>query len=1209
MVAAAALLSGAGWLRTDSGALLVATAVAVIATAAATWKLRPSPAASGCAAVLLAFVLFEANNARRESRFAANAAAEGGAKAALATSVIAARLGEEADRLRSLAVNALDAPADAVTAFAALDRMRGSERARSVALTRGGALVAWSGHYLAPVDSLPGPVGVVASDFYLILYAIAGRGGDRAIAATLIHAEPPAQALTEALDEPMASSYDVAGFAYRGAAAAGDSGAVVNLAGVPVLSVQAIALGTPELRQRMAEGGRERGIATLGLALLLFLGATWRTGRLAERYGALGVTLTFVALVPLAALSNRSSLFNPSFFFVGAGGPLTASIGALALAAATVLVGVLATERARLFPRARWRAAIVIATVAMLGPFLLSTMSRGIRFPANGASVVLWLAWETGVFLIAVVVLFAGIAAGEAALGERRGLPSWVAPLLAAAATAVAPFVVEARGGLPQWYTLFWAAAIVAIALARRAPTSLWAAATVAAFGATTLVWSETVKARVLLADQDVAALTRADSSASALVRRFPSHLDSLTAPRTRVELLARYAGSDLASSDFPVDITSWSPRGAVMADLRVGIGPGTARGVEYFAREAAVAMRPTLTHVPAEAGMLTVLAIPHADRSVTTVVVAQRTRLVTADPFPTITGLGRPRDEGGIAPYTLQPAAAGMSQYISTAAQWTRPRADELHGDWFLPTTGGGVLHVHARVPLTGYSALATRGGLIVCINLAVVGFLWLMLVVADGGALRWAREHGRTWLRSYRARLSVSLFAAFVVPALAFAAWSYQRLQDDDAQTRGLLVRETLRGVSATQGGLDSLSARFDTPLFLYANGVLIMTSDPLFDALAPIGRLLPSEAARALLQTDDGFATAELNVAGQHMRFGFRVVSDTGTAANLVLAAPARTAELALDTRRRDLTFFVLFATVVGALGALWISGMAGQTFSRPIGELRAGALALAAGDREPRLAGDPPPEFEPVFNAFRQMARDLEAGRARDARAQRVLAWGEMARQVAHEIKNPLTPMRLGVQHLQRAKDDPRVDFRRAFDENAVRLLEEIDRLDEIARAFSRYGAAPDTQPAAERMDVAESVRDVIRLEQLGADGVVWEAKGIDAPALALARPTELREVLLNLLENARLANARHVSATVAVREGQVVVSVSDDGHGIAAELLSRVFEPHFSTRTSGSGLGLAISRRMIEGWGGTIGVESVVGAGTTLTISLVPATHG
>ena len=95
----------------------------------------------------------------------------------------------------------------------------------------------------------------------------------------------------------------------------------------------------------------------------------------------------------------------------------------------------------------------------------------------------------------------------------------------------------------------------------------------------------------------------------------------------------------------------------------------------------------------------------------------------------------------------------------------------------------------------------------------------------------------------------------------------------------------------------------------------------------------------------------------------------------------------------------------------------------------------------------------------------------------ARAQRVLAWGEMARQVAHEIKNPLTPIRLGVQHLRRARADKRVDFDRVLEQNVNQILTEIDRLDEIARAFSRYGAAPDERRAARPIDVAAIVREV------------------------------------------------------------------------------------------------------------------------------------
>jgi nitrogen fixation/metabolism regulation signal transduction histidine kinase len=221
----------------------------------------------------------------------------------------------------------------------------------------------------------------------------------------------------------------------------------------------------------------------------------------------------------------------------------------------------------------------------------------------------------------------------------------------------------------------------------------------------------------------------------------------------------------------------------------------------------------------------------------------------------------------------------------------------------------------------------------------------------------------------------------------------------------------------------------------------------------------------------------------------------------------------------------------------------------------------------------------------------------------ARAQRVLAWGEMARQVAHEIKNPLTPIRLGVQHLRRARADARADFDEILDRNVARILAEIDRLDEIARAFSRYGTAPAERFPAEPTDIAAVVQDVVELERLGRDAIEWRAPPRDGRVMALAREDELREVLLNLLENARLAGARRVDVDLRGDGDRVLLEVRDNGHGIAPEVLPRIFEPHFSTRTSGSGLGLAISRQLLEGWGATIEIESGETAGTVVRISL------
>jgi signal transduction histidine kinase len=120
------------------------------------------------------------------------------------------------------------------------------------------------------------------------------------------------------------------------------------------------------------------------------------------------------------------------------------------------------------------------------------------------------------------------------------------------------------------------------------------------------------------------------------------------------------------------------------------------------------------------------------------------------------------------------------------------------------------------------------------------------------------------------------------------------------------------------------------------------------------------------------------------------------------------------------------------------------------------------------------------------------------------------------------------------------------------------------------------------------------------------------EGTDVPVLAMARADELKDVLLNVLENARHAGASRVAVHVALAqrdESRVVsVAVQDNGHGIPADVLPRIFEPHFSTRTSGSGLGLAISRQLVEGWGGAIRVESEVGRGTAVVIDLAAASE-
>ena len=229
---------------------------------------------------------------------------------------------------------------------------------------------------------------------------------------------------------------------------------------------------------------------------------------------------------------------------------------------------------------------------------------------------------------------------------------------------------------------------------------------------------------------------------------------------------------------------------------------------------------------------------------------------------------------------------------------------------------------------------------------------------------------------------------------------------------------------------------------------------------------------------------------------------------------------------------------------------------------------------------------------------------------ELRSERILAWGEMANQVAHEVKNPLTPMKLSVQHLRRAWSDRKSDFGRILERNVGAILTEIDRLASIARSFSRLGSpgAAEEGPLVP-VDLATVLREVLDLYRGGGEeGIRVESDLPDALPPVLSRPDELKEVLLNLLENARAAMPGGGSVRIGAqvpdgRDAMVLVTVDDEGTGITAELLPRIFEPRFSTRSTGSGLGLPIAKRLVDSWRGVMEVESVVGTGTRVSVRL------
>ena len=1260
------------------------------------------PLGFACAA-LTVLCLMAARAQQRLASFSSAPATVSAQQSAEQRAALAARVDAELVTLRRMAARARSAAATPSELVPHLERLIGDAARQSIFVVRADTLLGWAGTLHANPRALVWPSGVVQTQFGYTLYAESDSGGVRAVVTSLLSAIPPADRLTRGLAQRLPGSEITEGFTFSppndragpDALRYVDDGRVLFVARANVPS-------TDEVRFRMLERARVRvGVALLVALIAFLIAAARRESGVAAAVAAVLVVLRCIAVVPLSEYSTRSRLFDATVYFLPAGRAFSANAAALALTSALLLFAALLVTRRARYALSPLLGATIAVIGALLGPYFVRALSRGIAPPSEGAGAALWMIWEIPLCLAATAFLVVATWGGRAVMRSRRGLDPATGPALAALAAIVAPLIWMAPGQWPSWYGVLWIVALLALVAARPSRHWLLAAASVAALGATTVVWGSTSRGRVELAERDVRGLDAPDTYAAGLQNRLAADLVGDSLPRTSQALLAHYVQSDLASSSYPVALTSWVGDRPVAtfgsAPFEVAWDTVTAAAVEAQRHGALEGS------FRAAAYGVRVVAVPTLGGAVT-ILVAPRTRLIGADAYARWFGLSP--GEGNEPPYTVQ--VVGDSIPPRDSIKWRRENT-ELHGDW--PVRGPeGAARAHVEVDLRGLDSLIPRGGLLLLFDLAAVGLVWLLASAADGRVGRWLRLRRRR-VRSYRTRLSLALFFFFLVPAVAFAVWSWQQLFTDAQQSRRLLVRETMRAVSSDPRDPDWLrneSRRLDTKLLLYHSGVLVDASDPLFAELSPLGSLLRPDVNRVLGDAEEVSATSPEPLAGATGMMGYRVMP--GSHGTLVLAAPARVDDVQLDRRRRDLGVLVLFATAVGALGALWLSAVAARQLARPIGALRAAARSVARGERELALGGEQTNEFDPVFRAFEAMAEDLarsrealvEAQRRTDAvlrtvasgvvalderghvilanpraeallgelpragepvtrlalpviaarlagflrsgaaedefdierdgrslrgqlsrlasggavltiddvtelsHAQRVLAWGEMARQVAHEIKNPLTPIRLGVQHLRRARGRP--DFDAVLDQNVSRILDEIDRLDEIARAFSRYGGAPEERAPAEPTDVVAIVRDVVALEQMGEGNVEWHSRVEGSPPHALARGDELREVLLNIFENARHAGARVVTAAVCaarVEDGTpaVEISVADDGSGIAEDVLPRIFEPHFSTRTSGSGLGLAISRRLVESWGGTVAIESTVGKGTVVRVVL------
>lgn len=243
-----------------------------------------------------------------------------------------------------------------------------------------------------------------------------------------------------------------------------------------------------------------------------------------------------------------------------------------------------------------------------------------------------------------------------------------------------------------------------------------------------------------------------------------------------------------------------------------------------------------------------------------------------------------------------------------------------------------------------------------------------------------------------------------------------------------------------------------------------------------------------------------------------------------------------------------------------------------------------------------------EINLLISAYNQMVEELEKSAVKLAQSEREEAWREMAKQVAHEIKNPLTPMRLTVQSFQRKFDPNDPDINQKMKDYSETLIQQIDTMSAVASAFSNFASMPAQQN--ETLNVVEVVE--LALDIFNEEHIIFESQSPEI--ISKIDRTQLIRIITNLVKNAfqsipEQQEDKRVFVAVKKESNQVLITVEDNGIGIKPQDADRIFEPKFTTKSSGMGLGLGIIKNIIENYKGTITFETEYGKGTTFTVSL------
>jgi len=530
--------------------------------------------------------------------------------------------------------------------------------------------------------------------------------------------------------------------------------------------------------------------------------------------------------------------------------------------------------------------------------------------------------------------------------------------------------------------------------------------------------------------------------------------------------------------------------------------------------------------------------------------------------------------------------------------------------------------------------------------VNLAelvfLAGVLYVFLVAGAtmvNAVMSRTPTSGRALLREIRASFYRKLFLAFVAAAvvpvviLAYAVHAYFATQFEaevkEAAANTATVAQRLVEDYATlqqRPMIDDqimvlIRRAIDQDVNLFERSELRATSALEVFASGLLPRRTPGDVYRRIVLDRLPTFVGEQQVGDFHYLLAAAPVRAEGREGIVTVPVTSRLedADRQIDELDHQVLSAVVLFSLLGAALGYWMA----ERIADPINRLTRATHRIARGNLDARVVAATSDELGRLIRDFNGMAEDLKQQRSELERTQRLEAWADMARQVAHDIKNPLTPIQLSAEHAQRVNVDRGRPLSPVLDECTSVILSQVRLLRQIAAEFSSFASSAKAKPAP--TNVVELLEEVINPYRLGlSERIAIEVRVVEPPPpLVNIDRTLLARAFTNVIENAlhampgtgtiravvRREPGAETSAAPAVTEMTapaqevVAIEIGDTGVGMDQEALGRIFEPYFSTKATGTGLGLTIAKRNVELNGGTIEVTSEKGVGTSVTIRL------